>query len=87
MLEMTPFLVAVTNGAVEAAKVLVDQGAIISATDDSLNSAVHLAIMYKCPEMLKTLLEMDKDRLLIKMTDKDKKNVYHLACEQETSEV
>ena len=84
---MTPFLMAVTHGAVEAARVLESHGADILATDNSLNSAIHLAIMYRQSEMLKTLLEMDKDHRLTNMTDKDKKNVFHLACGQETSEV
>lgn len=86
-MELTPFLMAVTHGAVEAARVLVRHGADILVTDNSFNSAIHLAIMYRKPEMLKTLLEMDKDRRLANMADKDKKNVFHLACGQETSEV
>ena len=84
---MTPFLMAVTRGAVESAKMLVDHGADIFATDVSLNSAVHLAITYKNPEMLKSLIEVDKDRVLVKMKDKDKRNVLHLACGQDNSEV
>ena len=87
ILEMTPFLMAVTRGAVESAKMLVDHGADIFATDFSLNSAVHLAITYKKPEMLKLLIEVDKDRVLVQMKDKDKRNVLHLACGQDNSEV
>ena len=84
---MTPFLMAVTRGAVESAKMLVDHGADIFATDNSLNSAVHLAITCKKPEMLKLLIEVDKDRVLVQMKDKDKRNVLHLACGQDNSEV
>ena len=87
ILEMTPFLMAVTRGAVESAKMLVDHGADIFATDFSLNSAVHLAITCKKPEMLKSLIEVDKDRVLVQMKDKDKRNVLHLACGQDNSEV
>ena len=87
ILEMTPFLMAVTRGAVESAKMLVDHGADIFATEFSLNSAVHLAITYKKPEMLKLLIEVDKDRVLVQMKDKDKRNVLHLACGQDNSEV
>ena len=87
ILEMTPFLMAVTRGAVESAKMLVDHGADIFATDFSLNSAVHLAITCKKPEMLKSLIEVDKDRVLVQMKDKDKRNVLHLASGQDNSEV
>ena len=87
MLEMTPLLMAVTHGAVQAAKLLVDHGADTTATDSSLNSALHLAIMYRKPEMVKALLEMDNDRVLVQMKDKDLKTVLHLACGLETSQV
>ena len=87
VLEMTPLLIAVTSGAVEAAKLLFAHGADITATDSSLNSALHLAIKYRRPEMVKLLLEMDKDRDLIQMKDKDMKTVLHLAAGLETSKV
>ena len=87
VLEMTPLLMAVTHGMVEAAKLLLERGADIRATDSSLNSALHLAILYRRPEMVKLLLEMDGDCVLLQMKDKDVKTVLHLAAGLETSEV
>ena len=84
---MTPLLMAVTHGKVEAAKLLLERGADITATDSSLNSALHLAILYRMPEMVKFLLENDKDCVLVQMKDKDVKTVLHLAAGLETSEV
>ena len=84
---MTPLLMAVTRGAVESAKLLLDQGVDITATDSSLNSALHLAIMYGRPEMVKLLLEMDKDGVLVRMRDKDMKTVTHLAAGLDTCKV
>ena len=86
-MEMTPLLIAVTSGAVEAARRLLDHGVDITATDSSLNSCLHLGINYRRPEMVKLLLEMDKDRDLIEMKDKDMKTVLHLAAGLETSKV
>lgn len=87
VLEMTPLLMAVTHGKVEAAKLLLERGADITATDSSLNSALHLAIIYRRPEMVKLLLEMDNDCVLLQMKDKDVKTVLHLAAGLETCEV
>ena len=87
MMQMTPLLIAVTGGAVEAAKRLLDYGVDIKATDSSLNSCLHQAINYRRPEMVTLLLEKDKDRDLIEMKDKDMKTVIHLAAGLETSKV
>ena len=84
---MTPLLMAVTHGTVEAAKLLLERGADITATDSSLNSALHLAILYRRPEMVKLLLAMDNDCVLLRMKDKDVKTVLHLAAGLETCEV
>ena len=86
-LEMTPFLMAVSQGTVEAAKLLLERGANLTATDSSLNSALHLAIIHRRPEMVKLLLEMDKDYVLVQMKDKDVKTILHLAAGLETCEV
>ena len=84
---MTPLLMAVTHGTVEAAKLLLERGADITVTDSSFNSALHLAIIYRRPEMVKLLLEMDNDCVLLQMKDKDVKTVLHLAAGLETCEV
>lgn len=84
---MTPLLLAVTNGSVEAAKLLLERGVEITATDSSLNSVLHWAIKYRNPEMVKVLLEMDKDCVLRETKDKDLKTVLHLAAGLESSKV
>jgi len=87
MLAMTPFLMAVTLGGSQSAKILLDHGADITATDSSLNSCLHLAIKYKRAEMVKMLLERDTDQMLILSKDKDLRSVFHLAAGLENSEV
>lgn len=87
MLAMTPFLLAVTLGASQSVKVLLDHGAEITATDSALNCCLHLAVMYRRAEMVKVLLERDTDKLLIQTKDKDLKTVFHLAAGLENSEV
>ena len=87
MLAMTPFLMAVTQGGSQSAKVLLDHGADITATDSSLNSCLHLAVMYMRAEIVKMLLERDIDRVIIQSRDKDLRSVFHLAAGLENSEV
>ena len=87
MLAMTPFLMAVTMGGNQSAKVLLDHGADITATDSSLNSCLHLAIMYERAEVVKMLLERDTDLVLIQSKDKDQRSVFHLAAGLENSQV
>ena len=83
---MTPFLIAVTHGANQSVKVLLDHGAEITATDASLNSCLHLAIMYRKPEIVRILTERDTDKVLL-LKDKDLQTVFHLAAGLEDSKV
>ena len=87
MLAMTPFLMAVTMGGSESAKVLLDHGADITAIDSSLNSCLHLAVMYERAEIVKVLLERDTDKSLIQSKDKDLRSVFHSAAGLKNSEV
>ena len=87
MLAMTPFLMAVTLGGSQSAKVLLDHGADITATDSSLNSCLILAIMYERAEMVKMLLERDTGKVLMQSKDKDLRSVFHLAAGLENPEV
>ena len=84
---MPPFLMAVTLGSLDAVKMLLKRGANITATDASLSSALHLAISYRKPEIVKLLLQMDKEHTLLRMKDNYLKNIFHLAAGLETSEV
>ena len=86
LLSMTPFLIAVTLGASQSVKVLLDHGAEITATDSSLNSCLHLAINNSRAEIVKMLLERDKDKVS-QLKDKDLKTVFHLAAGLEDSKV
>lgn len=87
MLSMTPFLIAVTQGGSQSTKVLLDHGADITATDSSLNSCLHLAVMYMRAEIVKMLLERDTDKMLLHSKDYDLRSVFHLAAGLENSEV
>ena len=84
---MTPYLLSVTHGSLDAVRLLLERGVNITATDAVMDSALHLAIQYRKPEMVKMLLEMDKDHVLIKMKDNYLRNAGHLAAGLETSEV
>ena len=86
MLSMTPFLFAVTLGASESVKVLLDNGADITATDSLLNSCLHLAVDYRKEEMVKMLLERDKDKVL-PLKDNQLRTAVHLAAGLEDSKV
>ena len=86
MLSMTPFLIAVTLGASQSVKVLLDHGAAMTATDSSLNSCLHLAVNYRRAEIVKMLLERDKYKVS-ELKDKDLKTVFHLAARLEDSKV
>lgn len=78
-LSMTPLLLAVSHGACHTVKALLDCGADITAVDSSLNSCLHLAVIFNKPEMVKLLLERDGDKL-IRCREKDLKTVFHLAA-------
>ena len=84
---MTPYLVSVTHGSLDAVRLLLERGVNITAADAAMNSALHLAIQYRKPEMVKMLLQMDKDHVLIEMKDNYLRNAFHLAAGLETSEV
>ena len=86
MLAMTPFLIAVTLEASQSAKVLLDHGADITATDSSLNSCLHLAVNYRKAEMVKMILERDKDKVLL-LKEKHLKTAIHLAAGLEDAKV
>ena len=85
-LAMTPLMMAVTYGAPHSLKVLLDNGAEITAVDSSLNSCLHLAVTCRKPEMVKLLLEIDRDKV-VRFKDKDLKTVFHLAACLEDSKV
>lgn len=84
---MTPYLVSVTHGSLDAVRLLLERGVNITAADAAMNSALHLAIQYRKPEMVKMLLQMDKDHVLIEMKDNYLRNAFHLAAGLETSEI
>ena len=86
MLSMTPFLIAVTLGASQSVKVLLDHGAEMTATDSSLNSCLHLAVNYRKAEMVKMLLERDKNEVF-PLKDQHLKTALHLAAGLEDSKV
>lgn len=86
VLAMTPFLIAVTLDGRQSAKVLLDHGAEIAATDSSLNSCLHLAISHCKTEMVKMLLERGNDKLL-PLKDKNLSTALHLAAGLEESKV
>ena len=85
-LSMTPFLLAVSHGACHTVKALLDRGADISTVDSSLNSCLHLAVIFNRAEIVQQLLKRDGDKL-IKCKDKDLKTVFHLAAVLEDPKV
>ena len=84
MMDLTPFLLAVINGAKETAELLLDRGANLSALDFAHNTCLHLAVMHRQVEMVQLLLERGTEKLM-ELKRYDHKTVIHLAaCYQKT---
>lgn len=87
MMDQTPFLVSVLHGGIETAKMLLEQGANIMATDSTGNSCLHLAVQYSQKEMVRMLLTHRDKGKFMKLGNNELKTVMHLAATRDTTEV
>ena len=86
MMDLTPFLIAVVNGAKEMATMLLEHGANLMAVDFEHSSCLHLAVTHRQVEMVQLLLQKGKEKLM-ELRRYDHKTVIHLAAACEDTEV